>query len=352
MSKRLPYKVKQMLNKAIDSALLAVEVYNKPATKFKSGGFIVLMSIAWTSLFHAIFIKNKVKPIYREKNGRFKRIKGDLQFWELNTCVAKYFQDGDNPIRKNIEFFIPLRNKIEHTFMPELDINIFGECQSLLLNFDSIIEKEFGEEYRLRESLTFALQLFPTSDALTKSVETTKDSEAVMKYINNYRASISTDVMESGQYSFKAFLVQVANHDSKDAIPIQFYKYDQMTDEEKANVKRIAALIKTKEKVVKVFSTKDLLKPGKVVKKVQQGLGNPKIERYGKNVDKFNSDTHTRCWKKYQVRPDSGSDHPEDVKSEYCVYDEANECYLYTEKWVNFLINKMQDEEEYNSLYL
>ena len=57
MSKRLPYKVKQMLNKAIDSALLAVEVYNKPATKFKSGGFIVLMSIAWTSLFHAIFIK-------------------------------------------------------------------------------------------------------------------------------------------------------------------------------------------------------------------------------------------------------------------------------------------------------
>ena len=88
--------------------------------------------------------------------------------------------------------------------------------------------------------------------------------------------------MESGQYSFKAFLVQVANHDSKDAIPIQFYKYDQMTDEEKANVKRIAALIKTKEKVVKVFSTKDLLKPGKVVKKVQQSWATRKLKDMAK----------------------------------------------------------------------
>lgn len=51
----LPYNVKNCLNKARESALLAVETYNKPATSFKSGGYIVLMCIAWTSLFHAIF---------------------------------------------------------------------------------------------------------------------------------------------------------------------------------------------------------------------------------------------------------------------------------------------------------
>ena len=59
MSKRLPFEVKQMLSKARESALLAVEVYNKPATKFKSGGYVVLMTIAWTSLFHAVFIRLK-----------------------------------------------------------------------------------------------------------------------------------------------------------------------------------------------------------------------------------------------------------------------------------------------------
>jgi uncharacterized protein DUF3644 len=49
----LPRQVKAALEKARDSALLAVEVYNKPAVKFKSGGYITLMVIAWTSLFHA-----------------------------------------------------------------------------------------------------------------------------------------------------------------------------------------------------------------------------------------------------------------------------------------------------------
>lgn len=148
--------------------------------------------MAWTSLFHAVFIRKKIKPIYKEKDGRYyKRVNGELSYWELQTCVKKYFADENNPIRKNTDFFIPLRNKIEHKFMPELDINIFGECESLLLNFDKILEKEFGEKYRLRETLSFALQLFPTSKAISKSVEISKDSEAVMKYIKNYRNTIS-----------------------------------------------------------------------------------------------------------------------------------------------------------------
>lgn len=65
--KGLPLQVKSCLNKALDSALLAIETYNKPAVKFKSGGYIVLMCIAWTSLLHGIFLRKKVKPIYKEK---------------------------------------------------------------------------------------------------------------------------------------------------------------------------------------------------------------------------------------------------------------------------------------------
>lgn len=235
--------------------------------------------------------------------------------------------------------------------MPELDINIFGECESLLLNFDKILEKEFGEKYRLRETLSFALQLFPTSKAISKSVEISKDSEAVMKYIKNYRNTISTDILESGNYSFKAFLVQVANHDSNEAVPIQFYAYDKLSSDEKEKQKRVAVLIKLKE--VKVFSTKDLLKPKDVVSKVQEKLGNPKVIRGGKQVDKFNSDTHTRCWKKYKVRPDEiqKKRSPEKVKAEYCVYDHANDCYLYKKAWVDFLVEKMLNDDEYNSLY-
>lgn len=121
-----------------------------------------------------------------------------------------------------------------------------------------------------------------------------------------------------------------------------------MTDDEKKKVERIAGLIK--EKHIPVVN-KGTLKPATVIQQVQERLGNPKIIRGKKQVNKFNSDTHTRCWKKYEVRPERNSDNPEKTKPEYCLYDEPNNSYLYTEKWVEFLVKKMQDDDEYQSLF-
>ena len=44
--------------------------------------------------------------------------------------------------RIKLVLFLPLRNKLEHKFMPELDAHIFAECQSMLLNFDKVVETE------------------------------------------------------------------------------------------------------------------------------------------------------------------------------------------------------------------
>jgi len=68
-------------------------------------------------------------------------------------------------------------------------------------------------------------------------------------------------------------------------------------------------------------------------------------------VDKFNTATHTRCWQEYEVRPPKNSPHPKLTKPEYCVYDGPHKDYLYTEAWVDFLVQKMQDEDEYRSLF-
>lgn len=350
MSRGLPYNVKQCLEKSRDSALLAIETYNKPAVKFRSGGYIVLMVISWTSLFHAIFFRNKIKPFYRVKDSnRFDKKDGDFCYWELKECIKQYFKtDTTNPIRINLEFFIPLRNKIEHKSIPEIDPDLFAECQALLLNYDKILEKEFGLDYCIRESLSFSLQLFPSSRNLVEAIKSNPDAKKVKEFINKYRSSLTTDILESGQYSFKAFLLQVANHKSADSLPIQFVRYDELTDEEKRNANRIAALIKVKERPV---SGKDLLMPGKVVEIVQHELGNPKIHRNGKAKNKFNPDTHTRCWKKYAVRPNNGDDNPSNTITKYCIYDEPSGQYRYTKAWAEFLIEQMQIEDEYNGLY-
>jgi hypothetical protein len=306
------------------------------------------MVIAWTSLFHAIFFRRKQKPFYKKPNGRYEKRDGDYLHWELGECLHQYYGRDTNAVSKNLGFFIPLRNKIEHRSMPELDASIFGECQAMLLNFDELMEKEFGAKYCLRESLSFSLQLFPSTENLVAAVKKNPATKPVVDFIQAYRSSVSPEIQASGKYAFKAFLIQVANHPSADAVPIQFVHYDKLSTEQRKQIDQLAAIVKVKH--VPVFNL-DLMKPGEVVKKVQQGLGNPKVKRGGKEVSKFTSDTHTRCWKKHKVRPPFKSATSWETNPQYCVYDKLNGNYGYTASWVEFLVEKLKDEEGFASLY-
>ena len=97
-------KAKNLLDKAKESCLLAVDVYNKPKTAFKSGAYIILMNVAWTSLFHAIFHYKKINYFYRNnKNPRFyEKIDGRKKAWELNKFNNKLFK----LIKEKIENFL------------------------------------------------------------------------------------------------------------------------------------------------------------------------------------------------------------------------------------------------------
>ncbi|QIH32321.1 DUF3644 domain-containing protein [Sphingobacterium sp. DR205] len=350
MPRGLPKNVRISLEKARDSALLAVEIYNKPAVKFKSGGYISLMVIAWTSLFHSIFFRRGIKPFY--KKGRcYEKRDGDYCYWELKKCADEYFEGTNDPIKTNLMFFIPLRNMIEHKSVPEIDTDIFAECQSMLLNFDKIIAKEYSEKYCIKECLSFALQLYPSTKSLSSAVLENPASSPIIDFIRSYRSSIDPDILNTGEYSFKAFLIQVANHETKNTVPIQFVNYNKLSDEEKRNVGRIATIIKEKTKSLYI-ANKDLLKPSKVVQQVQNGLRIKKIMRRGKLVDKFNMNIHTICWKYYEVRPENGSESPENVNNQYCYFDEPNAQYLYTNEWVEFLISEMDNDEVYQSFFV
>jgi hypothetical protein len=76
--------------------------------------------------------------------------------------------------------------------------------------------------------------------------------------------------MNSGQFAFKAFLIQVANHLSQDTMAIQFVQYDKLTEEQKAEVSRIPVLIKLKS--IGVLN-ESYMRAGEVVKKFSSNWG-------------------------------------------------------------------------------
>ncbi|MBA2084685.1 hypothetical protein DMTZ50_0490 [Dehalococcoides mccartyi] len=344
-----PQAVRGCLQKARDSALLAVEVYNKPAASFKSSAYVTFMVIAWTALFHAVFFKRKNKPYYKKLNGRFERVDGEPRHWELTECLRQYYgSDTGNPVRKNLEFFIPLRNKIEHRSLPELDSSIFGECQAMLLNFDECIEKEFGAKWCIRQCLSFALQMYPTTESLTQAVVKNKAARAAAEFVQQYRSSLDPGVFASGKYAFKAFLIQVANHPSQDTLSIQFRNYDKLTEQEKAEVDRLVVAVKYKQPSI---ANADTIRASEVCERVQKAFGDPKVFRGPKQIDKYNQGWHTKCWARFSARPSGGSANPEHTDTRYCIYDKRHNDYGYTNAWVDFLIDKFKDDKLYEELY-
>jgi len=247
---RLKNEVAIHLEKARDSAFLAVETYNRPRTSFRSGGYIVMMCIAWTALFHAIFFNRGRKPFYRKKSNRrhFEMLDGDKKAWELSQCLAEFWGTEHPPIRKNLEFFVKLRNKIEHRSMPGLDIAIFGECQALLFNFEDVITREFGNKHALNESLSLALQ-FSCHRNEQQQLAIRKLHKGLAKdirsYIDAFRTSLSAEQLQDMQFSYKVFLFpKPANHQGSADLAVEFIKYDANNPDEMARINRAVALIK------------------------------------------------------------------------------------------------------------
>jgi hypothetical protein len=346
MPRTLPRLVRSHVEKARESALLAVEVYNKPATAFRSGGYIVLMCIAWTSLFHAVFFRNGVKPFYRDpKRPRYyERVDSDYKAWELKECVRKHFGSQNSAMRRNLEFFVGLRNKIEHRSMPELDIRIFGECQALLFNFEDTLVECFGFRYALNESLLLALQFSQLRDRTQEAAVASLHhplARNVDSYISAFRSGLTKEEFDDLQYSYKFFLVpKVSNHEASADFAVEFVKYDHTKPDEMAAYERLVTMIRPN--AVQVANLAHL-RPADVCRAVE-----PVVKQVCGDKAKFvPSYHHAKACSFYGIRPPSGDPDPRKTDVRYCHYDVAHKDYVYTELWKKFLIAEMKRPGQY-----
>lgn len=336
----LPYEVKALLHKARESAILAVETYNRPTATFRSGAYTVLMIIAWTSLFHAHFVRKGRRPYYRKPgSNRYIKVDGDYKRWELKECLQQHF-GGNNPaVRKNLEFFIGLRNKIEHCSLAQLDPDIFGECQALLLNFEAMLLAEFGERYTIRGGLSFMLQ-FSRAPARTSGTAVKAEQRTfrdVKKYVDGFRSSLSTEIQNDLAYSFKVYLVpKIGSHTSADSIAVEFIKYDPTKPEEMKQYERVVAMIKPKD--VRVANL-GLLKPTHVITAVKARLGKP-----------FSLWDHKAAYEYFNARPPKGAADPAACDTRYCQYDDVHKDYCYHPEWVELLATRLKDDETYKAV--
>lgn len=334
MKKWFSKKIYNLLDKAKESALLAIDLYNKPKTDFRSGAYIVLMCIAWTSLLHAIFEKKKIKYYYKEdkiqkkekinwkdyfyfvkrKNTVYKKIDWENRAWELLES-AKFQFTKNSAIYKNIELFVRLRNKIEHRFMPEVDSEIVWECQAFILNFEDLIVENFWDNNSIKDTIFIPLQLSKGY----KKIPISKDWKKVIDFIKKYRTSINDDV-NLQQFSFKVFIMpNIWKNRKTSDLAVDFIKFDESNPKEMEEYEKAIIAIKSKEK--------EKFKPQQVLDKILEKTW------IAKNMYWF-----VQMWKKYNVRP-SENNRNDLCNRDYCEWDnKLTNSYLYYEKWIDHLI--------------
>jgi hypothetical protein len=346
MAKGLPRIVKDNLDKCCSATVAAVDAYNRPGGRFRTAQFIVLIVIAWSALFHALFYRSRRRPWYRQKPTgtgrgiRYVRIDGDPKHWELAECLKQHFGDQHPPERKNLEFLLGLRNKIEHRHLPQLDPSLYGECQASLMNLESLLVDQFGTKYALSEQLAISLQFSsvqPEQQMKAAKVAVRAAAKTVTDYIERFRTNLPLATLNSTKYSFTVFLVpRVANRASAADAAVQFLRVDEASPEELERLTNLNVLIR--EKHIPIANL-HRYKPGEVAAAVGAEL-----------PYEFNMAAHVRAWKCYGVRPPSGDGQPEKTISEYCVYDDVHEDYVYTKAWIDKLIRELSDPGKYQEV--
>lgn len=337
-----------MIEASIAEACLAARLYNDPAEERSFEGFVVHMHLSWLYLLHAEFTRDGKDFRYHRKDSPrlLEKIDGEPKRWELARCAVERWTVED-PVRQNIEFFIGLRNKIEHRYASKgnlaLSVTLGGYAQALILNYEEELVGQFGETVSLATRLRFPVFVGSFTDqGETVLRRLRKSLPAPMRtFIAEHEAALPTAVANDQRYEFRLRVITELAPRDPEALAIQFTRYDDMTDGQKESIEQLGrkGLVIVREQKRSVVNL-DLLKPREIVLEVATQI--PFV---------FNMAHFIRAWQALGVRPASDSEHPERTDERYCYYDNRHRDYGYTPAYAKKLARDLNTADGWRKIF-
>jgi len=222
----------ELVKKAREAMLTAVQIFNNPQIEFKSELFIVTATIAWTYLIHAYYRKKGIE--YRRfKEGaqrrRFIRTKyGAIWHWSLDECLECKDCPLDDIVKKNLRFLIGIRNKIEHQMTSRIDDKLSAKFQATALNFNATIKKLFGAKVSLDREQAFSIQFSGIAQDTAKELLVEQDlPQNVRSYIVQFENGLSQAEYDDPRFSYRvAFVRKTSNSKTAADSVVQFIPAD------------------------------------------------------------------------------------------------------------------------------
>ncbi len=224
----------ELIIKAREAAISAIQTYNSASRYFRSETSIVLLIIAWTYLMHAILKREGVDYRYKDSDGAVKRTPtGQEKYWDLARCLRSGQSPLESAERKNIELLLGIRHEIEHRKTNRIDRFIAPYIQAAVINFNRHLTSEFGSQLSLSRDISTALQLsgFDAAqrDALKSEQELPRHIAALL---DENIDSLSDEEAKDPRFSFRvAFVPKVTSKATKADELVEFVRPDSSEGE-------------------------------------------------------------------------------------------------------------------------
>lgn len=160
--------INSFLDKSEEAFLMAIEIYNKPTIKYRLEGFAFFICNAWELLLKAKMLKNGGSIYYPDKPNRT---------ISLSNCVSHIFTNDKDPVRKNLEIIISLRNTSTHFVIKEMDSIYLPFMQANVLNYSQKLFDFFERDITEKINSSFM--------TLVINNESISDEEILSRYGDN-----------------------------------------------------------------------------------------------------------------------------------------------------------------------
>lgn len=273
----------ELLLKAREAMIAAVNTFNSLGLMFRSELFIVTAIIAWTYLMHAWFKKQGIDFRYK-KAGVVQTTKNGAElFWELGYCLKHAKCPLPPGTTKNLEFLLELRHEIEHKSTDRIDDALSAKLQACCLNFNDAIKAEFGPQYALERRLPIALQFVSFTVDQQGALKKANLPQSIETMMTAFHDKLTPEQLADTRFAFRvAFIPKIGKATTAD-VAYHFIKADSEEAKEFAHT----VLLKEVEKPQFTSTT---------VVSMMNKEGFPKFSLYD----------HTRLWQGLNAKKADG----------------------------------------------
>jgi hypothetical protein len=335
-----PPSWKRIVHASQGEAAVAVRLYNEPTFPRALEAFVVHMHLAWLYLLQAEFTRDGVEFRFPDPQhkGWFEKVDGEHKTWDLAKSARMRWPDV-GAVRSNVEFFIQLRNKVEHRYAGG-DEAVFeaiaGRSHAFLLNYEEELTAKFGVEFSMAKVLRFPVFIGtftePADEALTRLQRLLPAT--LHKFLADFDAGLSDEIRRDSHYNLRLRVLLEAST-SKADMAIQFDRYEELTEEQRLLIDQLGqtgrVIVRQQDRPV---SNQNLHKPTSVISRVANEI-----------PFRFNTYDFTLAWKKGRIRPESGAADPKRTIAHFCVYDSLHRDYGYTDAYIRHLVAKCATPE-------